>query len=92
MKKALVRVHSEDADQIADAQANLSLRCAHSHFVGFVMRRLKFLFLYNSVMFLMSVGGCCLCENLSYMTFAEYNIVLYYACLQEFYSRDEVLC
>ena len=26
----------------ADAQADLSLCCAHSHFVGFVMRRLKF--------------------------------------------------
>ena len=25
----------------ADAQADLSLRLAHSHFVGFVMRRLK---------------------------------------------------
>ena len=27
----------------ADAQADLSLRWAHNHFVGFVMRRLKFL-------------------------------------------------
>ena len=27
---------------VADAQADLSLRCAHSHFVGFVMRWLKF--------------------------------------------------
>ena len=27
----------------ADAQADLSLRWAHSHFVGFVMRRLKYL-------------------------------------------------
>ena len=28
----------------ADAQADLSLRCAHIHFVGFVMRRLKLCF------------------------------------------------
>ena len=27
----------------ANAQADLSLRCAHSHFVGFVMKRLKLL-------------------------------------------------
>ena len=38
---------SEDSDQPghpprADAQADLSLRWAHSHFVGFVMSRLKF--------------------------------------------------
>ena len=32
-------MHSEDW---ADAQADLSLRWAHSHFVGFVMRQLKF--------------------------------------------------
>ena len=31
--------HSEDSDQTGqiDAQADLSLRCAHTHFVGFVM-------------------------------------------------------
>ena len=28
----------------ADAQADLSLRCVHSHFVGFVLKRLNFLF------------------------------------------------
>ena len=34
--------HSEDSDQTGrDAQADLSLRWAHSHLVGFVMRRLK---------------------------------------------------
>ena len=27
--------------RLGDAQADLSLRCAHSHFVCFVMRRLK---------------------------------------------------
>ena len=32
--------HSEDWSDWADAQADLSLRWAHSHFVGFVMRRL----------------------------------------------------
>ena len=36
--------HSKDSDQLwsdwADAQADLSLHWAHSHFVGFVMRRL----------------------------------------------------
>ena len=32
--------HSEDWSVWADAQADLSLRWAHSHFVGFVMRRL----------------------------------------------------
>ena len=31
----------EDSDQTEWAQANLSLHWAHSHFVGFVMRRLK---------------------------------------------------
>ena len=36
--------HSEDSDQThcADAQADLSLRWAHSHFVGFVMRWLMY--------------------------------------------------
>ena len=33
--------HSEDWSDWADAQADLSLRWAHSHFVGFVMSRLK---------------------------------------------------
>ena len=33
--------HSEDWSDWADAQADLSLRWAHSHFVGFVMRRRK---------------------------------------------------
>ena len=33
--------HSEDWSDWVDAQADLSLRWAHSHFVGFVMRRLK---------------------------------------------------
>ena len=34
--------HSEDWSDWADAQADLSLRWAHSHFVGFVVRRLTF--------------------------------------------------
>ena len=33
---------SEDWSDWAEAQADLSLRWAHSHIVGFVMRRLKF--------------------------------------------------
>ena len=45
MKKAWVlgyplNVHSEDWSDWADAQADLSLRWAHSHFVCFVMSRL----------------------------------------------------
>ena len=35
-------VHSEDWSDWADTQADLSLRWAHSHFVVFVMRRLKY--------------------------------------------------
>ena len=35
-------VDSEDSDQRADAQADLSLRWEHNHIVGFVMRWLKF--------------------------------------------------
>ena len=34
--------HGEDWSDWADAQADLSLRWAHTHFVGFVMSRLKF--------------------------------------------------
>ena len=46
MKKAWVLSYPVSAQRIlcsdwADAQADLSLRWAHSHFVGFVMRRLK---------------------------------------------------
>ena len=33
---------SEDWSDWADAQGDLSLRWAHSHFVGFVMRRLNY--------------------------------------------------
>ena len=33
--------HSKDWSDWADAQADLSLRWVHSHFVGFVMRQLK---------------------------------------------------
>ena len=36
--------HSEDSEQ-TDAQADLSLRWAHSHFVCFVMRRLNYVFI-----------------------------------------------
>ena len=35
--------HSEDWSDWADAQADLSLRWAHNHFVGFVMSWLKFM-------------------------------------------------
>ena len=35
--------HSEDWSDWADAQADLSLRWTHTHFVGFVMRRLNWL-------------------------------------------------
>ena len=34
--------HREDGSDWVDAQADLSLRWAHSHFVGFVMRRLLY--------------------------------------------------
>ena len=33
-------VPSEDSDKPGHAQADLSLRWAHSHFIGFVVRRL----------------------------------------------------
>ena len=36
------RAHSEDWSEWADAQADLSLRWAHSHFVVFVMSRLSY--------------------------------------------------
>ena len=42
MKKAWVLSYSEDWSDWADAQADQSRRWAHSHFVGFVMRRLNF--------------------------------------------------
>ena len=38
--------HSGDWSDWADAQADLSLRWAHSHFVGFVMRRIIWVSLY----------------------------------------------
>ena len=59
---------SEDADlaklpaYIADAQADLSLRCAHSHFVGFVMRQLIcnfFHFLIEITTFVVNVVSNC---------------------------------
>ena len=37
---SFLHADSEDSDQTADAQADLSLHWAHSHFVGFVMSRL----------------------------------------------------
>ena len=51
MKKAWVLIYQLSAQQrlfirlsgCPNAQADLSLRCAHSHFVGFVMRQLNFL-------------------------------------------------
>ena len=50
MKKAWVLSYPLSTQQRlwsdwADAQADLSLRWAHSHFVGFVMRRLKIFYL-----------------------------------------------
>ena len=45
----------------ADAQADLSLRWAHSHFVGFVMRRLICMRYFLSFLFLLvSWAGCAL--------------------------------
>ena len=38
--------HIEDWSDLADAQADLSLRWAHTHFIGFVMLWLKWLFLW----------------------------------------------
>ena len=43
---SFLHADSEDWSDWADAQADLSLRWAHSHFVGFVMSRL-ILCLYN---------------------------------------------
>ena len=39
---SFLHVYSADWSHWADAQADLSFRWTHSHFVGFVMRRLKF--------------------------------------------------
>ena len=39
---SFLHADSEDSDQTADAQADLSLRWAHSHFVCFVMRWLMY--------------------------------------------------
>ena len=36
-------MHSEDWSDWADAQADLSVRWAHTHFVGFVMSWLKWI-------------------------------------------------
>ena len=52
MKKALALSYPLSAQRRlctdwADAQADLSLRLAHSHFVGFVMRRLIFVYSLN---------------------------------------------
>ena len=44
----------------ADAQADLSLRWAHTHFVGFVMRRLK----------------CSVCKNVDQATFTYYSVTI----------------
>ena len=39
---SFLHADSEDWSDWADAQADLSLRWGHSHFVGFVMRQLKY--------------------------------------------------
>ena len=39
---SFLHADSEDWSEWADAQADLSLRWAHTHFVGFVMSRLKY--------------------------------------------------
>ena len=54
MKKAWVLSYQLSAQRRlwsdwADAQADLSLRWAHRHFVGFIMRRLKSLFVILKV-------------------------------------------
>ena len=56
MKKAWVLSYPLSAQRRrwsdwADAQADLRLRWAHSHIVGFVMRRLKYLFYAEKVKF-----------------------------------------
>ena len=40
-------VHPEDWSDWADVQADLSLRWAHSHYVGFITRRLKWYMVYR---------------------------------------------
>ena len=55
--------HSKDWSDWADAKPDLSLRWAHSHFVGFVMRRLKYLWQLTSLRLFSSVF--CLSSSLS---------------------------
>ena len=43
MKKAWVLSYPLSGQQDSDAQADLSLRWLHSHFVGFVMRQLIYI-------------------------------------------------
>ena len=43
---SFLHADSEDWSDCADAQADLSIRWAHSHFVCFVMRRLKCVLLF----------------------------------------------
>ena len=62
---SFLHVDSEDWSDWADAQADLSLRWAHSHFVGFVMSQLtwwdkmKSVTIYMSLITRKSVFGVC---------------------------------
>ena len=42
------KLHVRPAKTQADAQADLSLRWAHGHFVGFVMRRLNSVLIHKT--------------------------------------------
>ena len=69
--------HSEDWSVWADAQADLSLRWAHTHFVGFVMRRVSYLRLqYPKPMHTSPLWVICDCEiwNGSVCNFKLYNV------------------
>ena len=58
-------VHSKDWSDWADAQADLSLRWAHSHFVGFIMRWLKYTF-WVSAQFTLQLSIDCFQYKITY--------------------------
>ena len=66
-------VHSEDSvwSDWWDAQADLSLRCALSHFVGFIVRRLNLRILPIKLSINIQI-----CEQTPYHTFTDYRLKL----------------
>ena len=53
---SFLHADSEDWSDWVDAQADLSLRWAHSHIVGFVMSRLIWKFPYFSLLMMHTIG------------------------------------